>query len=134
LKTVVFLGLDEVITIHDHQTKKYGGHSGIRDVGLLHSAVATPSVSFGGEYLHPNVYEMAAVYLFHIIKNHAFMDGNKRTGAVSAMVFLRLNGIQVDVEKGGIERLALSVAEGNLDKTAIASFFRNNAFPLSKLD
>ena len=84
----IFLGLDEVIEIHNDQIKRYGGHVGIRDIELLKSAVAMPAAGFGGDYLHTDIYEMAAAYLFHIVRNHPFIDGNKRTGAVASVVFL----------------------------------------------
>lgn len=132
MNSIVFLGINEIIQTHDYQIKRFGGHTGIRDIGLLQSAVAMPTVSFGGEYLHSNIYEMAAAYLFHIIKNHPFIDGNKRTGAVSALVFLQLNGLRVNVARGNIEKLAIAVAEGNMDKTVISLFFRNNSVPLAE--
>ena len=83
-----FLTLDDVIEIHGEMIARYGGSDGIRDKGLLESAVATPQASFGGDYVHTDVFEMAAAYLFHIVKNHPFIDGNKRTGAMAAFVFL----------------------------------------------
>ncbi len=74
-----FLTLAEVIEIHVDQIKRYGGRQGIRDFGLLESALAQPEASFGGEWLHRDVYEMAAAYAYHICQNHPFIDGNKRT-------------------------------------------------------
>ena len=91
----VFLTLSEVFEIHRDQIERYGGHPGIRDAGLLRSAVAVSQATMGGEYLHADLFEMPAAYLFHIVKNHPFADGNKRTGAVAALVFLELNGIEV---------------------------------------
>ena len=91
----VFLTLSEVFEIHRDQIERYGGHPGIGDAGLLRSAVAVSQATMGGEYLHADLFEMPAAYLFHIVKNHPFADGNKRTGAVAALVFLELNGIEV---------------------------------------
>jgi death-on-curing protein len=88
-----------------------------------------PAASFGGEYLHTDVYEMAAAYLFHIIRNHPFMDGNKRTGVVSALVFLILNGIDLSADEDSLENMIISVAEGKIGKSEIAQFFRNNSQP-----
>ena len=99
MKEPLFLGLDEVIEIHHDQINRYGGPSGIRDIELLKSAIAMPPATFGGEYLHKNLYEMAAAYLFHITRNHPFIDGNKRTGAVAAVVFLFMNGIEFQAER-----------------------------------
>lgn len=123
----VFLGLDEVIEIHNDQIKRYGGRAGIRELALLKSAIATPAASFGGDYLHTDIYEMAAAYLFHIVRNHPFIDGNKRTGAVASVVFLMMNGLELHADEDIFEKVVFSVAEGEMDKAGIARFFRNNA-------
>jgi death-on-curing family protein len=83
----LFLDLDHVLRIHRSLIEAYGGIEGVRDIGLLHSAIAMPQASFGGEFLHKDFFEMAAAYLYHITQNHAFLDGNKRTGAATAIVF-----------------------------------------------
>ena len=126
MKEPIFLGLDEVIEIHHDQITRYGGPPGIRDMELLKSAIAMPPAWFGGNYLHKNIYEMAAAYLFHIARNHPFIDGNKRTGAVAAVVFLLMNGIELEVNDDNFEKLVRSVAEGKTDKAVIAKFFRDN--------
>jgi death-on-curing protein len=72
----VFLSLGDVIEIHRDQIARYGGDPGIRDLGLLQSAVAIPAAGFGGRFLHTDLFEMAAAYLFHISQNHPFIDGN----------------------------------------------------------
>jgi death on curing protein len=123
----VFLGLDEVIEIHNDQLKRYGGQPGIRDIELLKSAIAMPAAGFGENYLHTDIYEMAAAYLYHIVRNHPFTDGNKRTGAVASFVFLVMNGIVIEADEDSFERLILSTAEGKSDKAAIAGFFRNKS-------
>jgi len=86
-----------------------------------------PMAQFSGQYLHTDVYEMAAAYLFHIVQNHPFVDANKRTGATAADVFLTLNGLELHAEESKYERLILSVAEGKTDKAAITKFFRQHA-------
>jgi len=123
----VFLGLDEVIEIHHDQIQRYGGHPGIRDIDLLKSAIALPAASFGGDYLHTDIYEMAAAYLFHIARNHPFIDGNKRTGAVAAIVFLVMNGIELHADNDNFAEMVLSAAEGKIDKVVVAHFFREHA-------
>ncbi|MDD5701252.1 MAG: type II toxin-antitoxin system death-on-curing family toxin [Dehalococcoidales bacterium] len=130
MKEPLFLTLDEVIEIHKDQIQRYGGHIGIRDLELLKSSIYMPAASFGGEYLHTDVYEMAAAYLFHIIRNHPFVDGNKRTGVVSALVFLILNGIEFTADEDKLEKMVVSVAEGKTGKPEIAQFFRDNSQPL----
>lgn len=123
----IFLGLDEVVEIHNDQIKRYGGRAGIRDLELLKSATAMPAVGFGGDYLHTDIYEMAAAYLFHIVRNHPFVDGNKRTGAVASVVFLTMNGIELRADEDAFEKMVLSVAEGKVSKAEITQFFRSNA-------
>ena len=123
----VFLGLDEVIEIHHDQIKRYGGHPGIRDVGILKSAIAMPSATFDGTYLHTDIFEMASAYLFHIVQNHPFIDGNKRTGAAASIVFLMLNGIDFHADENDLEKIVLLTAEGKTDKAKIARFFKSNA-------
>lgn len=123
----IFLTLEEVLEIHIDQIKRYGGSSGLRDLGLLQSAVATPQASFGGQYLHATLFEMAAAYLFHIVQNHPFIDGNKRVGATTALVFLKMNGIEISVTNDALVQLVLDVAQGNTSKTEIAEFFARNS-------
>src|SRR5689334_8259996 len=92
----LFLTLDEVLQLHAHQIQTYGGSEGLRDRGLLESAVVQPQATFAGQYLHEDLAAMAAAYLYHIVANHPFIDGNKRTGMHAADVFLRLNGFELD--------------------------------------
>jgi death-on-curing protein len=121
----VFLTLDEVLEIHRDQLERYGGADGIRDLGLLQSALAQPQATFGGQFLHADLFEMAAAYLFHLVQNHAFVDGNKRVGAVAALVFLRMNDQDLKITNAELESLVLSVAQGQADKAAIRTFFRD---------
>lgn len=120
----LFLSLTEVLEIHQDQVIRYGGTSGIRDTGLLTSALAMPSATFSGEFLHTDIYEMAAAYLFHLVKNHPFLDGNKRTGALAALVFLELNGWSFDAPEDIFAEMVLAVARGDLNKAGAAVFIR----------
>jgi death-on-curing protein len=122
-----FLQIADVLTLHTDQIKRYGGESGVRDMGLLESALAQPQAGFGGEFLHGFPYEMAAAYLFHLVKNHPFMDGNKRAGTVAALVFLDFNGVELDVPEGELYDLTMAVACGAMDKKRIAEFFEQHA-------
>src|SRR5438128_2739268 len=110
-----FLTLDEVLAIHLDQLARYGGAAGVRDLGLLQSAIAQPQATFGGQFLHQDLVAMAAAYLFHIVQNHPFVDGNKRVGTVAAIVFLELNGLELDAPEDQLEALVLSVAQGLSD-------------------
>jgi len=122
-----FLTLDEVLEIHRDQLSRYGGADGIRDLGLLQSALAQPQATFGGQFLHSDLFEMAAAYLFHLVQNHPFIDGNKRVGTVAAIVFLRINDQGLKITNNELESLVLSVARSETEKTAIATFFREHA-------
>ncbi|NJD69596.1 MAG: type II toxin-antitoxin system death-on-curing family toxin [Candidatus Methylomirabilota bacterium] len=125
--SVVFLSLDEVIGIHRDMIERYGGSAGIRDMGLLQPAVAMPQASFGGEFLHTDLFEMAAAYLFHIVQNHPFVDGNRRVGTAAAMVFLELNEVEVKVSNELLVETVLDLAQGKIGKTAIVEFLRTHS-------
>ena len=121
-----FLTLDEIVAIHQDQIARYGGSDGVRDWGLLQSAIAMPAVTFGGHFLHCDPCEMAAAYLFHIVRNHPFIDGNKRVGAAAAYVFLALNDVRLVADNDAYADVVLSVARGETPKSAVAEFFRAN--------
>ena len=127
MQTPLFLDLEQVMRLHASMIERYGGTEGTRDVGLLQSAVAMPQMAYGGEYLDADVFEMAAAYLYHIVQNHPFLDGNKRTGAATAIVFLAMNGVQIEADEDGLVELTLSVACGQSGKPEIAEFFRIRA-------
>ena len=122
-----FLTVEDVLILHAAQVDLYGGHRGVRDMGLLESAVAQPQATSGGEFCHEFPFAMAAAYLFHIVGNHPFLDGNKRTGLVAALVFLDLNGIEVDAPAGSLHDLTVSVATGRAGKAEVAEFLRSHA-------
>ena len=82
-KEPLFLTFAEIIEIHDYQIEHYGGIDGLRSVEMLKSAIGMPSSTFSGEYLHPTIPEMAAAYLFHLVENHPFLDGNNGRCCVS---------------------------------------------------
>lgn len=119
-----FLDLKQVIRLHHSLIETYGGAGGTRDIGLLQSALAMPQATYEDRYLHEDIFAMASAYLYHIVQNHAFLDGNKRTGAASAIVFLAINDIQIANDEQGLVDLTLQVAMGRADKPRIADFFR----------
>ena len=122
-----FLSMEDVLAFHANQVDLYGGDHGVRDLGLLESAVAQPQASFGGSFLHEFPFEMAAAYMYHIVQNHPFLDGNKRTGAAAALVFLDLNNMEIDAPTGSLYDLTIAVATGQTGKAEIAEFFRSHA-------
>jgi death on curing protein len=130
----IFLGVEAVYEIQRDQVRRYGGSEGVRDVGLLESALAMPKASFGGHYLHEDLFEMAAAYLYHIVQNHPFVDANKRAGLVAAVTFLDLNGTEVTADEDEAADLVLEVAQGMSNKAAIAWFLRENSTPNPRRD
>ena len=124
---ILFLDIEDVLAIHADQIRRYGGSGGIRDKGLLESAVSMPKTSFGGQFAHQDIYEMAAAYLFHIIMNHPFVDGNKRTGTVCGIAFLKLNGIWVKPDNEAFAEFVLAVAQSQKTKPQIAAFLKQHS-------
>lgn len=122
-----FLTVEDMLQIHDEQLTAYGGATGIRDQGLLESAVAMPQASFGEAYLHEDLAYMAAAYAFHIAQNQPFLDGNKRTGLVAAIVFLDLNGITVLDPQEKLYDAMIAMAERRMDKDVLAELLRELA-------
>ncbi|MEO5956393.1 MAG: type II toxin-antitoxin system death-on-curing family toxin [Nitrospiraceae bacterium] len=123
----IFLSIEDVIEIHADQIRRYGGSLGIRDVERLHSALGMPETGFGDQYLHADLFEMAAAYFYHIVQNHPFIDGNKRAGTMAAFVFMKLNGLTLEADESAFEALVLQAAQGQVGKDAISNFFRENA-------
>lgn len=129
MRAPVFLTLDEVLAVHADQVERYGGTLGVRDISLLESALAMPQASVGGEYLHGSLAEMAAAYLFHVAQNHPFLDGNKRTALMVALVFLGLNGLSPEVGEDELTDLVLGVAAGRVRKAQAAVFLDRHSRP-----
>ena len=113
-----FLVSDAVLAFHQVQLARFGGAAGIRDLGLLESALAQPMATFGDEYLHVGLYDMAAAYLFHIVKNHPFVDGNKRTGLIAALAFLDANGVATP-RRAELYDITIAVADGSMSKAKL---------------
>ena len=123
---MIFLHVEEVIDYHTEMINEFGGAHGIRDIGLLISAVEMPKATMFGEELHPTVFDKAAAYLFHIICNHPFIDGNKRSGTVAALTFLEANCISLKYDSKELEELVVGTAQGKVKKDEIARFFEKS--------
>ena len=127
--SVEFLRVDDVLRFHMRQIEVHGGAHGIRDVNLLESALAQPCATFGGQYLHPSLASMAAAYLFHLCKNHPFVDGNKRVALATATVFLKMNGQTLVASQDDVERLVLGVADSSVSKEDASEFMKTHIEP-----
>ena len=124
-----FLTVDHVLAIHRRMIEEFGGDLAVRDQGLLESAVTMPAARFGGRLLHDGIPAMAAAYLFHLCKNHAFADGNKRTALASAEIFVFLNDMRLAATDEELEELTLGLAEGAISKDEAITFFRRHVVP-----
>lgn len=123
---IKFLDKKTILAFHRDQVKTYDGKQGVRDEGLLESALAQPQASFGGEYVHDNIFEMAAAYGFHICKNHPFVDGNKRTALVAKYTFLYVNGYRLQADKKSLYAVMIDLANGKLEKEELVKFLKEN--------
>jgi death-on-curing protein len=117
--------MSEVLLVAQDQVRRYGGTYGVRDPALLSSALAMPSAAFGGTYLHADLYQQAAAYAFHICQNHPFLDANKRTALASALVFLALNGIELQDPDSVLYNVMIDVARAKKGKAEVAAAFRS---------
>jgi death-on-curing protein len=125
LPTPKFFSLDEVLELHADQISSFGGTPGVRDEGLLESALAQPQATFGGQFLHPTISEQAAAYLYHIAMNHPFIDGNKRTAFAVTDTFLRLNGCALNLTDDRAYDLVMRVARGTMTKEELSTEFES---------
>lgn len=124
-----WVSVDVVLAIHDEQLAEHGGMKGLRDESLLLSALARPQGL--AAYGNPDVADLAASYAVGVARNHAFIDGNKRTAlVVAAGVFLPLSGHKLTASDGETVRVMLSVADGSMPEEELASWFRTHAIPL----
>ena len=131
--SLLFLTRERVLALHEMQIELFGGSTGTRDLGLLESAIGNVEATFGGEYLHATIFEMAAAYLYGICRNHPFVDGNKRTAAAAAFTFLDLNGFAIEATEDALYDLVIGVAEGRVTKEAVAEFLSSSSSPHTRL-
>lgn len=116
---ICFLSLAEAMEIHRDQIERYGGSEGIRDTGLLSAAVNGPQQTYDGRYLHGDLLEMAAAYIYYICSDHPFIDGNKRTALASGLVFLELHGISLEDPEEILFPIIMRLASSEMDKHQI---------------
>ncbi len=118
---MIYLSFEQIVELHDALIDKFGGLLGIREKGLLESALTAPMMAVFGEELHKTIYNKAAAYLFYIAKNHALLDGNKRTATAAS--FLRANGKSPKYDMDDFLEFVVSVAEGQADLATISNYF-----------
>lgn len=123
---IAFLTLDDVLALHDELIQRYGGTPGLRDAGLLEAALAMPQAGFGGRYFHQFPHEMAAAYLFHLVRNHAFIDGNKRVALACAILFFKINRVPYSITEEEAVELTLAAASGQMDKCDVTAVLQKH--------
>jgi len=113
------LSVQHIIMLHDVLIKETGGATGLRDEGLLESAVSTPFATFDGSYLYPTTQQKGARLGYGLVKNHAFVDGNKRIGILAMIAFLEINGIYLTYTDDELISLGLCLAEGSITENQL---------------
>ena len=122
-----FLTAAEVLFIHARLIAETGGEHGLRDLGLLQSALARPQATFDGRELYPDLFSKAAALMQSLAQNHPFLDGNKRTALAAALAFLWLNDREIEAGGDELTELVLGVAAGRVSKAEVAVFLKSHA-------
>jgi len=129
---VHFIPQEVVLIIHTDLLQRYGGEPGLRDAGLLDSALAQPKITVGGKYAHKSIFDKAAAYGFHICKNHPFVDGNKRVAFVLMDIFLQKNGWAVASTEEEAYRTMMDLASGKLTKSQLSNWLKEHSSKLHR--
>lgn len=122
-----YLNINQVLAIHNEVIEQIGGSKGIRDMGLLESAVARPQATFGGIDLYPDIFSKAACLGHSLICNHSFIDGNKRTGYMAMRIFLNINGYDIEASLEERYKFAVEIAEKTRKEKAIAEWLKGHS-------
>lgn len=124
---IVYLTAEQVLFIHYRLVSETGGEHGVRDLGLLESAVARPQATFDRQELYPDIFEKAAALMESLINNHPFMDGNKRTGITCAVLFLQQNGVLFSAKNADLEKFTLRVASSKAGRSEITKWLKKHS-------
>jgi death-on-curing protein len=124
---VKIITVRQVLLLHEYMIKKHGGSSGVRDMNMLQSAVNRPFATFDGQDLYPDIFLKSGALVQSIVKNHPFIDGNKRTGFSSAYLLLKKNSFQIDASQKQVVQFTVSVANENLSVDEIASWLKSHS-------
>jgi death on curing protein len=128
--SVRYLTLDEIFQLQSESIQRFGGTPGVRDRGLVESALAQPAMTFDGEELHPTIIEKAAVLAFAFAKNHGFIDGNKRIALASMHTFLQLNGIGLNAAWDDVVDSILKLATGEMGRERFRDWLTSHSYPI----
>ena len=121
-----YLTAEQVLFIHARIIDETGGAHGVRDIGLLQSAVGRPRATFGGKDLYPDIFRKTATLAESLAKNHSFIDGNKRTAMASASLFLSMNGFHLETSQKELVRFAIELAVGHVTPDQAAAWFKKH--------
>lgn len=121
--SIIYPSVEDILMLHEFLIEEIGGSSGVRDRGLVESAVFRPRQFFGGDDLYPGLFQKAAALFESLVKNHPFVDGNKRTAALSAVTFMQRNGMRVTASNEELVTFTLSVATNSPGIDVIAAWF-----------
>lgn len=127
-----YLTPEQILFIHSRLVAETGGSHGVRDLGLLESAVARPQTTFEGRELYPDLFTKAAALMDSLINNHPFLDGNKRTGITAAGLFLRLNGQKLSAAPEDLEACTLRMATEGMEIAKLARWLSTNSLPIQE--
>ena len=123
---IIYLTIEEIIHMHDAFINKFGGLPGIHSKTLLLSAIEMPKATMFGEDLHKSLYDKASAYLYHLVQNHPFKDGNKRTAFGATIAFLKLNDVPILFNAKAFEELVIATAQGQKTKEQISYFLEKS--------
>lgn len=124
---IIYLTLEQILVIHQDQIERYGGSHGLRDLALLESAIFRPQSSFSSKEFYKTIFDKTAALMHSLILNHPFIDGNKRTGIVSALVFLELNGFRLEVGTKELIKTALKIESKKLNLENVVKWLESNS-------
>ena len=122
-----YLSVAQILFIHARLIAETGGSPGLRDLGLLSSAVARPQATFDGQDLYPDLFSKTAALMDSLVRNHAFIDGNKRVGITAAGLFLRIHGRQLTASNAELERFTWDVAQTHASLDSMTIWFEQNS-------
>jgi death on curing protein len=123
----IYLTAEQILFIHYRLVSETSGEHGLRDLGLLESAVQRPRQTFGNEELYPDIFEKAAALMESLVNNHPIIDGNKRTGIACTVLFLRQNGITFSAKNSELEKFTLRVASSKIKRSEIAVWLKKHS-------